>query len=236
MCRALAAQAEAEWACGNRGEALRLQALNLRLGSTMQRRCTGLDAVVGAAIEHVPLDFLIGVRDELTCKECESAILVLREIASDRESQHLMLQRDAAYVETCQSWMDRVWLAANRVLNRPNQRERGWQTTCLRRDTLNALLQTELAIRCYREREGIWPSELNALVPEYLPDLSADPFSALHEPLIYRSDEEGYVLYSLGPNGSDDGGFYGTSRDWWDAEKNLDIDVELWTDVIRYEP
>jgi hypothetical protein len=42
------------------------------------------------------------------------------------------------------------------------------------------------------------------LVPEHLERLPDDPFSG--KPLVYRLTDEGFRLYSVGPNGVDDGG------------------------------
>ena len=43
------------------------------------------------------------------------------------------------------------------------------------------------------------------LTPKYLPAPALDPFS-LGKPLLYRRNGSGYVLYSIGPDGKDDGG------------------------------
>ncbi len=61
-----------------------------------------------------------------------------------------------------------------------------------------------LAIRFYRQDEGHFPPSLAALVPNWLDAVPLDPFS--EEALVYRTDDEGYVLYSDGPNRIDDGG------------------------------
>lgn len=56
----------------------------------------------------------------------------------------------------------------------------------------------------YRAREGEYPESLQQLVPGLLGEVPADRFTG--EPLVYRRSENGYRLYSLGPNGVDDGG------------------------------
>ena len=42
------------------------------------------------------------------------------------------------------------------------------------------------------------------LVPDYLSEVPQDPFSG--KPLLYRRNAKGYVLYSVGLDGRDDGG------------------------------
>ena len=66
---------------------------------------------------------------------------------------------------------------------------------------------TALAIRLYEVDLGRRPASLDQLVPEYLPAVPADPFSADDQPLRYAPDAERPVLYSIGPNGVDDGGY-----------------------------
>lgn len=48
-----------------------------------------------------------------------------------------------------------------------------------------------------------YPEHLAALVSEYFPELPGDLFPG--SPLKYALIDEGYLLYSIGPNGADDG-------------------------------
>ena len=52
-----------------------------------------------------------------------------------------------------------------------------------------------------RER---WPANLGELVPQYLPEVPVDPFDG--QPIRYRLLPRGYVIYSVGSDGRDDGG------------------------------
>ncbi len=72
-------------------------------------------------------------------------------------------------------------------------------------DAENALLLVTLALRAYRLDHGAYPASLAALTPAYLPSVPADPFAA-SGPLRYKRTGAGYVLYSVGPDGKDDGG------------------------------
>ena len=66
----------------------------------------------------------------------------------------------------------------------------------------NVIIAFALA-RCQREH-GEYPKELAALSPKYLPAIPQDLFSG--KPLIYRPQGKGFLLYSVGPNGQDEGG------------------------------
>jgi hypothetical protein len=61
-----------------------------------------------------------------------------------------------------------------------------------------------LSIKTYHRDTGNYPESLGELVPEYLDALPADAFSG--EPYIYKADQGGFLLFSVGPNGKDDGG------------------------------
>jgi hypothetical protein len=71
--------------------------------------------------------------------------------------------------------------------------------------TQNALLMTTLALHAYHLEHGTYPSTLAALAPTYLKAVPSDPF-ARSGPLRYHQSGSGYVLYSVGPDGKDDGG------------------------------
>lgn len=63
---------------------------------------------------------------------------------------------------------------------------------------------TAIAIELYRRRSGELPPNLEALVPSLLPSLPLD--NADGQPLRYRKQQGGYMLYSLGSDKLDAGG------------------------------
>jgi hypothetical protein len=74
------------------------------------------------------------------------------------------------------------------------------------RDELgNILLEVMLALRAFQLQHGSYPLTLNALVPSYLTSVPRDPFGG-GEALRYRITGDTYMLYSIGPDGKDDGG------------------------------
>lgn len=66
------------------------------------------------------------------------------------------------------------------------------------------LARLHVALALHRVRNGGYPSSLDQLVPNELDELPEDPFKS--EPYAYRLTENGFLLYSLGTNGIDDGG------------------------------
>jgi hypothetical protein len=69
----------------------------------------------------------------------------------------------------------------------------------------DSLLLEALALRAFYVNTGGYPRAAEDLVPAYLPALPDDPF-ARAGPLKYRLQGARYVLYSIGPDGEDDGG------------------------------
>jgi hypothetical protein len=66
---------------------------------------------------------------------------------------------------------------------------------------------------------------LSSLVPEYLDAMLFDPFT--DQPLIYRIERDGFVLYSAGNDGRDDGGQF---TNWVQMRKDgFDFDLDTLT-------
>jgi hypothetical protein len=78
-------------------------------------------------------------------------------------------------------------------------------------DAADQMFVAALALQAWRAEHGGYPDTLEALVPDILKDVPADPFAG--SPLRYRRDGETYVLYSVGPDGRDDGGEPAVMRD-----------------------
>ncbi|HSY19770.1 MAG TPA: hypothetical protein VK815_15610 [Candidatus Acidoferrales bacterium] len=64
--------------------------------------------------------------------------------------------------------------------------------------------QAALAVERFRQANGSLPSNLNELVPQFLPAVPIDPFDG--QPLRFRLLEKGYLIYSVGKDGQDNGG------------------------------
>ena len=65
-------------------------------------------------------------------------------------------------------------------------------------------LQTAIACERFRLSQGRWPSELSELVPDYMNAIPNDLFDG--QPLRYQMIPEGIKVWSIGPDGRDDGG------------------------------
>lgn len=77
----------------------------------------------------------------------------------------------------------------------------------LKEATLEAVMgagQIGLAGKICKNREGHFPEDIGALVPDILDELPIDPFTG--KPYVYKFHENGFIVYSFGSNEKDDGG------------------------------
>ncbi len=65
-------------------------------------------------------------------------------------------------------------------------------------------LHVAFAMAAYRADAGRYPAKLADLAPKYLAAVPDDLFAG--KPLIYKPEGKGYLFYSVGVNGKDDGG------------------------------
>ena len=72
-----------------------------------------------------------------------------------------------------------------------------------------------LAVRAHQLERGAPPADLQALVPNYVQAVPVDPFGK-GAPLRYQTDGKTYKLWSLGPDGVDDGG---TPVPWFNPKR-----------------
>jgi hypothetical protein len=77
--------------------------------------------------------------------------------------------------------------------------------------------RTALAVERFRLAHGRLPEKLNELVPQFLSVVPIDPFDGA--PLRYHRLAKGYVIYSVGQDGHDDGGRE-KPADWKSSDKS----------------
>jgi hypothetical protein len=85
-----------------------------------------------------------------------------------------------------------------------------------------------IAVERHRQATGHLPQALAELIPVYLPAVPVDPFTG--GPMRYRQSGEGYTLYSVGRDRSDDGGILLQAIDRGTIERQKGKDVGI---VVR---
>jgi hypothetical protein len=91
----------------------------------------------------------------------------------------------------------------------------------LRSIALFRVARLGLAVERYRLAVGKLPDLLGELVPGYLDSVPKDPFDGAQ--LRYKRLEKGYVVYSIGQDGSDDGGREHPRGERKDPDENWDV-------------
>jgi hypothetical protein len=96
-----------------------------------------------------------------------------------------------------------AWAETMQKVMRPNKYGALFNRT--RAQTSIALTQAALAARAYQIEHKTPPASLQVLAPEYLAAVPNDPFE-LDAPLHLKREADGVQIYSVGPDGLDDGG------------------------------
>jgi hypothetical protein len=90
--------------------------------------------------------------------------------------------------------------------------------------------QAAVAAERFRLAHGHWPHSLSSLVPEFLQEEPTDPFDG--QPLRFRRCDHGVLIYSVGPDGKDDGG----NLDRQNTQSGNDVGFQLWDVAARRQP
>jgi hypothetical protein len=93
------------------------------------------------------------------------------------------------------------------------------------------------ALERYRRAHQRWPDNLEALVPAFLPRIPKDPYDG--QPLRYRRVADDVVIYSVGPDGQDDGGTQLTKTrisSPGPLPRGTDVGFRLWDPERRRQP
>lgn len=96
----------------------------------------------------------------------------------------------------------------------------GIQVSVTETSAQTVIARTWLALKQHKAKHGVYPNTLEEIDPQYLPESLPDPFTG--QPLKYRREDDGFVVYSLGENLLDDHG----------VEKNADNRVSKAYDIV----
>jgi hypothetical protein len=88
-----------------------------------------------------------------------------------------------------------------------------------------------LAVERYRLAHKSWPDSLGQMVPGFLPKVPTDAYD--RQPLRFRRLEDGVVIYSVGPDGKDNGGVLDRNDPYL---RDKDVGFRLWDVANRRQP
>jgi len=184
------------------GEAAKSYLDAVRLGQAVSRGGFIIDHLVGNAIEAIGLNPMKRLTDRLEAKDCHELVIAFEKIDSARDPWEAVVRQERILARRTLGW--RYVIAAPVLVRMARQVEDKVYRKVQQRDAHLRLLMLELAIRCHQLERTNQPQSLGELVPSYLKAAPLDPFS--NRPFIYRPEGTGFKLYSVGPDGKDDGG------------------------------
>lgn len=176
----------------------------IRFGSEMSRGGLMFTHLAGMACEAIGGKALAQVLPELSPKESRIVLSELEKVDAGRFTWAEVLQNEQYFFRNQHG---NGW--------NPIMRMMGWWQTrqaIQKAETKHKiiiaherLVMGELALRCYQSEQRHPPASLDETVTNYLSKVPQDPFTG--HPMVYRlQDTTNWVLYSIGPDGVDDGG------------------------------
>ena len=178
----------------------------IRLGEQLSRGGVVIDKLVAFGAQRRAVDGLNRLQSSLSDADCRRALVTLEAVAARRERFSEVWKRDQRVIrQTDRRWFGVRGLFARALLFRQMRNiRRKMQPSFARAEAELDLMMVELALRrCFLDI-GSYPRTLNDLSEKYLKAIPKDPFS--NKGFVYRLQNTGYLLYSVGPNGKDDGG------------------------------
>ena len=92
-------------------------------------------------------------------------------------------------------------------------------------------LKTLVAVERHRQATEAWPARLEELTPKLIASVPLDPYDG--KPLRYRRVKDGVIVYSVGPDGKDNGGNLHNDRP---MDPDIDMGYRLWDVKERRKP
>jgi hypothetical protein len=193
-----------------RADAARGYTEAVRFGNEMSRGGFLITRLVGVACESIGCNALTKVVPKLSRQEVRSVLTELEKVEAGRVTWAEVLRNERCF--TRYQLRNRInpimWAMAWWQSRQAMERAETKHNVVIAHERL---LAAELALRCYLSEQGRVPARLDDLVTNYLSKVPPDPFSA--RPMIYRAQSTNWLLYSVGPDGVDDGG-RPASRGW----------------------
>jgi hypothetical protein len=164
-------------------------------------RGTGSDYSIPAQVQQHAIRSLWDCRRRLSARQCTQLAMDLWKLETGREPWKVKSQRQQI-IEENMNWKSRLqailadWSDTDRY-------EWARQMQLLRMTEVRILI-ADLAIRAHQLETNSLPASLAKLTPDYLPAVPDDPYGKGAIKYVVSGYE--HALYSVGPDGDDDGG------------------------------
>lgn len=130
--------------------------------------------------------------------------LAIDNIEADLQQMEVEMRQPSTWTSSLLSPQRRSQLVAATVITSSANAISNLNDAANRANSRLELTRLAATLAVYRAEQGGYPDDLSALVPTVLSQLPTDLFTG--KPLVYHRTRDGYLLYSLGDNGFDDGG------------------------------
>jgi hypothetical protein len=225
LCRTLDAESSTAFMLGDYARASELATANIRLGVMLNRGGTIVESLVGVALNGPGQADLAQMRLLLPPDEMLPVIAELQRALAEVEDIDAIATRDLALSERAYGWQGRLESISFHLIGTTTPGEQAFGESMRRRNAGNLMLQADLAARLFHHEQGRWPASLDELVPSYLPVVPLDPYSDGNQPLQYRAEQDGFVLYSVGMDETDNGGKFGNFQTYFGGGYDYDLDT-----------
>ncbi len=163
----------------------------------------GIDYLMGMGISYGGLQWLRDACETASLDDCKFVLNNLPDVREQMEPPAELSQRERLYVRQVNgiyhSFVTEYLFNANRA-----EFEKRLQESLRSAHARTELLRLHYAIRAFRLTENRLPPTLAELAGRELKNVPADPFR--QGDFVYLPGGDRYILYSVGPNGIDDGG------------------------------
>jgi hypothetical protein len=175
----------------------------LQLANATGRGGLVIDRLVAGGIHYRAIHALLELSDQLPREDCLKLLKNVRATPLVLELPEVVYQRESALFRRINGpWRNLMMTGVIRAQRQASLRQ--MKKSEQLHKVMNVLLQTHLALRIYQVEHQQFPKKLDQLVPQFFEQAPLDQFSG--GPLLYLPKSGGYLLYSVGPNGVDDGG------------------------------
>ena len=225
VARAMERKADLARQQGRYDDAARTSVDILRVGMASANGGLIVQYLVGIAVEGIGQWSLYPCVAHLDAKSCHVAIASLEQLDKKCESVDKITYRDRAYEENARGWHGHLQVILWESADANYQTHRAVDTATNRYRTGLRLLLIELALQQYQlNNYHTYPDRLVDLVPKYIANVPIDPFDPRQQPLRYKQTGDGYLLYSVGYDGKDDGGKASTQESGWMDDGDIRLD------------
>lgn len=203
LARAFAAEGKHAQSSGDTRRAVACGLEALRLTPVASYGGLGVDYLVGLGIQQGSLQWLRDACETATLEDCKYLLNNLPDVRKQMEPPAELSKREHQFMRQIngvyQTFVTDYLFNANR-----KEFEEQLTESLRKAQAATELLRLHYAIRAFNLVENRLPNSLSELAGRELKTVPADPFG--NGEIVYVPGKDRYILYSVGPNGVDDGG------------------------------